>query len=268
MVWILLCGTWLTQAHVHVQVGFANGQWNLHILDFESGEISPDDLALVVGLAARTQVPNDPRYTHFLGAVGSTVWILPQNENPELLNLGIGVSGVGSGLFAGNQIKLALQRLEGPGHFSLFTTTALGAPSIYMNSSDGIDPEQDFILVPTVNGHLHLNWGFTKPGIYRVGLAASGRLSSNNQTLESAVVDYSFIVMAPPTPKLIQPRFTTKGEFAFTLESEAQRVCEVEISRDLILWQSVVTVTNTIGRMEVVLPASDGANLFYRVLSR
>lgn len=268
MVWTLLFDTLPTQAHVHVQVGFANRQWNLHLLDFESGEIASDELALVVGLAARTQVPNDARYTHFLGAAGSTVWILPQNENPELLNLGIGVSGVGSGVFIGNQIRLALHRVDGPGHFSLFTTTALGAPSVHMNSSDGINPAQDFIVVPTVGGHLHLNWGFTKPGVYRVGFVASGQLSSNNQTSESAVVDYTFIVIAPPAPKLIQPRFAANGEFTFTLESEAQRVCEVESSSDLISWQPVITVTNTVGQMEMVLPANGSSNVFYRVLSR
>jgi hypothetical protein len=49
--------------------------------------------------------------------VGSPVWILPQVQNEDLLYLGYGGDGIPDGVFVGNQVKVALKNVTGPGSF-------------------------------------------------------------------------------------------------------------------------------------------------------
>ncbi len=253
LVSVLLCEA----AHVHVQIAYANDAWDLHIFDFDSGRYDPGQITIPVSLAARSFIPDNSHYTGFLSATGKPVWILPQNEQPDILNLGLGSSRITSGTFTNNQIKLSFRRVSGPGHFSLFTSTPFGAPVVHMTSLDGVNPTNDFISVPAVAGHIHLNWAFTVAGTYCIGLAASGRLNSTGQISESVVVDCIFIVEAPPPPRLLAPRPQLDGAFVCTLKSEAHGVCHLENSVDLRNWTPFVTVTNTTGRMEIILPQTE-----------
>ncbi len=252
-------------AHVHVQITFTSGTWNLHLFDFDSGRYDPSRITIPVDVAARASIPNDPLYASLLGVAGTPVWIMPQNEHPQILNLGIGTSSITSGTFTNNQIKLSLHRVDGPGHFALFTSTPFGTPVVHMTSLDGVNPTNDFISVPAVAGHIHLNWAFTEAGTYRIGFTAAGRLNSNSQISESSVVDYTFVVEPLPPPKLLDPHLKPDRTFVCSLESEAHGVCRLESSADLRSWTPVVTVTNTTGRMEVAIPKSAGATLqFFR----
>jgi surface-anchored protein len=51
-----------------------------------------------------------------------------------------------------------------------------------------------------------VNWAFTAPGIYRVGLQAAGTLAAGNQAITSAIVVYHFEVVSPEvTLTLVSP---------------------------------------------------------------
>ena len=252
-------------AHVHVQVGYAGGEWDLHVLDFESGRFQPGEYPVWVSLAARQPNPADPRIRALLGD-GDTVWILPQNEVPGLLNLGVGTSGIASGVFQGNRIRLELHRIEAPGDLAVFTTSAFGAPVSYWVSRDGVDPLVDVLEMPAVNAHLHLNWAFTAPGVYRVGLVASGIRVSDGRRDASPVAEYSFVVEGPPAPRIRSIRILSDDQIELTLDAAVGSRVEVQQTARLNQWSPVLTVTLESAPAVVRIPRAGGDSVFYRLV--
>lgn len=252
-------------AHVHVQVGYAGGQWDLHVLDFESGRFLPGEYPFWIALGARQPNPADPRIRALLGD-GEQVWILPQNESPGLLNLGVGTSGIASGVFQANRIRLELHRIEGPGDLAVFTTSAFGAPVSYWVSRDGVDPLVDVLEMPAVNAHLHVNWAFTAPGVYRVGLVASGTRVSDGRRDASPVVEYSFVVEAPPSPRIASIRILEDERIELTLDVETGRRVDVQESARMGDWQTAISVVPETVPAIVRLPRLSGDPVFYRLV--
>ncbi len=186
----------------HTDVGIdydeTGNVWNLHVHDEETNtEYSPpSDALLFVKYAAHGSVSPGPQWS-FLGPTGSSVWTLPQVENPNLLFLGIGAEEIADGTFVGNQFTLALKGVTGPGSFTVYQTDAFGEPVVWMNSGDGISGA-DARLLPS-GAHSHVNWTFSAPGDYSVLFEASG-LSTLNGATSSGNVGYSFRVEAVPEP--------------------------------------------------------------------
>jgi surface-anchored protein len=221
----LLPASALALDHVHVQISYGGGAWDLFVYDYETGKLPVDDVTFPVPAAARAAVPEDPRFTHALGPAGNPVWILPQIERPGLISLGVGTSGIGPNIFLNNTLRLSLERVEGPGHFAMYTSDSLGAPRWLMTSLDGIEPELDALDVPAVGAHLHMNWAFTAPGRYKVGFSVSGILRTTQQRTKSEVVDYSFKVV-PLAPRLRVQR--EENELILEAVSEDGWHCQVE----------------------------------------
>lgn len=188
-----------TLAHVHVEIIYREGQLGLVYYDFDYGESDPATVTIPVALPAARPVPNLPAYTNLLGEAGSTVWILPQAGDPELVWLGIGSEGLRSTDFAGG-LRLRLESVDGPGHFALFFTDPVGMPQPVMNLRDGVS-EADALSVP-LGSHLHCNWAFSAPGRYRVRFVASGTLRAGNTPIVSAPTEFVFEVVGPPSPVL------------------------------------------------------------------
>ena len=254
--------------HVHVQLSYPNNQWRLFIYDFEGGESEAGDVPFFVGAGAFSTVPATPAFTNFLGPAGAPVWILPQVEVADILYLGIGTSGIPPGTFANNQVRLELRSLSGPGHFALFAGNAVGAPLVHMNSRDGIDPAADSVALASAGGHIHVNWAFSAPGVYRLGLTGSGRLAANCQTNTSPVVEYTFIVEDVPwRPRLSAPRMLGGTNFVLTMHGGAGRACRIEASTNCVHWQTVTNLSNPTGTMEVELPVEENARRFFRAVT-
>lgn len=190
----------LYTGHTDVGVDYdeALNAWNLHVHDEETDtEYSPaNDALLVVKSQAHTTVPGGAQWS-FLGGLGSSTWILPQSEDPNLLFLGIGAEEIGTGIFSGDSFSLALKGVSGPGAFALFDLDTFGDPIVRWNSGDGITGA-DVLSVPT-GGHSHFNWAFSAPGDYTVTLEASG-ISTLNGATSSGDVQYLFQVQAVPEP--------------------------------------------------------------------
>jgi surface-anchored protein len=186
----------LDKGHVDVvDVEYANGGLELHIHDetVDPGvERDPKDVLLRVLGSARTTVPNDPSYA-FLGSSDSPVWILPQVQDPNLLFAGLSTEEITPGALANDQVALQLCAVSGPGKVSLFTTDAVGNPTILFNSRDGL-PDTTTL---TAGGHKHANWSFTAAGTYRFTFHATARVAGGNEPISSAPFTVTFQVLNP-----------------------------------------------------------------------
>lgn len=182
----------ISQGHLDaVDVHYEDGDLELHVHDETVEppvERDPADVVLRVLPGAETTVPDDPAY-RFLGAPGATSWILPQAQDPELLWPGLSTEELAPGTFAGDTVALKLRRVRGPGALSVFTTDALGAPTVLANSGDGT-PDR---LTLGVGGHEHVNWGFTRPGWYRATFQATATLTDGTRVVSDPAI-YTFQV--------------------------------------------------------------------------
>ena len=123
-------------------------------------------------VAALNTVPAGAQWS-FLGSAGSSVWILPQTHDHDLLFLGLGTEELAAGIFTGDQVTLSLRGVSGPGNFAVYQTDMFGNPNVFMNSGDGITAGDAVTL--GAGAHSHVNWAFGAPGIYQIDFEASGR---------------------------------------------------------------------------------------------
>ncbi len=189
-----LAGTALTSGHADVGIGY-EGAFNLHVHDETTDtEYAPNDAILVVGNQGLQLSPGGA--FSFLGPAGTPVWVLPNEQNPELLFLGLGAEELLPADWNGD-ITLSLKSVTGPGNFCLWDVNAFGVPSVKMNSADGIQPGDSVSAVP--GSHGHYNWGFSAPGAYSVSFEASG-LNVLDGPQNSGPVAYSFQVVPEPGP--------------------------------------------------------------------
>jgi surface-anchored protein len=190
----------LTNQHVDIGVAYEEGAWNLHIHnETEDIEYSPpsglNGAILQVGPQAQGTVSSDPLFS-FLGSPGSSIWILPNTQNPNLLFLGFGAEELEAGLFAGDSISLTLSSVSGPGEFSVFDYDFLGNPTVLMNSRDGITAGDSVSLA--AGAHNDLNWAFSAPGTYTISFEAAGTLVEDSVFTSSGPVAYTFEVVPEP----------------------------------------------------------------------
>lgn len=191
----------LDSGHADVGIAYEDGLFNLHVHDETNDiEYSPpsgeNGALLVVGASAQGVVPSDTAFA-FLGDSGAPVWILPKNQNPDLLFLGIGAEELEAGTFVGNSIRLNLRGVQGPGTLAVYDLDAFGIPTVAMSSRDGISTK-DWVEV-LAGSHSHLNWAFSAPGRYTVAFTASGQLADSGQFVESPSAAYSFEVIPEPS---------------------------------------------------------------------
>ncbi len=187
--------------HVHLQVAWRQSALVLEVYDFEAGSFPPDAYPFVIGNAGMNLIPSAPAFA-FLGEAGATFFALPQDGNPNLPFLGIGVDNVPAGTFTGNQVNLRLVSISGPGHFALYQVNAFGQPTLQMNSRDGIVPASDGVVLAP-GAHEHQNWAFSAPGDYQLTFAADAVRQSSGQTITSESGTYRFRVLPPPKARLV-----------------------------------------------------------------
>jgi surface-anchored protein len=166
--------------------------WDFHVGSDTLGvEFGTNDVVLKVKAAAQSTVPSDPHFA-FLGTPGAPVWILPKVQNEELLYLGYGGSGIPTHVFVGEQVKVTLKNVTGPGDFFSYDFDLFGNPKVLFNTRDGISTND--VATVQAGGDYHLNWAFSKPGVYKVALEVSGTLLAGNQTTSSSPVTFTFDV--------------------------------------------------------------------------
>ncbi|MDG1890594.1 MAG: choice-of-anchor M domain-containing protein, partial [Verrucomicrobiota bacterium] len=182
------------EGELDLEVAFEDGAWELVGLDdANEREIRAEELVIRGSNATQTVVPEDPAFA-FLGSAGDTVNVLPQEETEGVIFLGIAGDEIEAGTFDGDVVQLKLISTDGPGHVSLYAVDAFGSPEVYFNTGDGISESDAFPV--NVGGHSHQNWGFTQPGVYRVGLQASGQLAGSGEASMNDVVLFTFDIQA------------------------------------------------------------------------
>lgn len=175
----------LTTGHVDVvDVDYAGGALTVQLLD-GTVERDPADVEMVVPAAAKTTVPSNAAYS-FLGAAGSTVWILPQTQNSNLLWPGWNATDVPAGVLTGS-LQFSLVGVTG-GALSVYTTS-LGSPTVLFHSASGLP---DTVSL-AAGAHAHANWAFTTAGTYTVTFRVSGTLAATGATVSDEAT-YTFTV--------------------------------------------------------------------------
>ncbi len=183
----------LSRGHVDaVDVAFERGKFEISVHDetVDPGvERDPANVVFVAMPQAAMTVPDDPRYA-FLGAPGTSIYILPEVQDEDLLWPGLSAEELAAGVFVRDSVQIRVTKVVGPGALSLFTTDPVGAPNVLVNSRDGLP---GVITIP-VGTHMHANWAFKKSGSYRIQVDVIGTLAANGKRITSDPVWLTFQV--------------------------------------------------------------------------
>lgn len=202
----------LDHQHVDIGVAYEDDAWDLHVHDETNDvEYEPGEALLYVGALDPPATQPVGAEWEFIGAgAGQEYWLLPAQQTPGMLFLGIGTEEIAPGTFLeyfetdprvdseAAWITLSLRDVRGPGEVALWTTDGFGSPTAWMSTFDGGITAADaaFLLE---DSHQHFNLGFTEPGLYEIDLQASAYLPDGSVTT-SDVATYHFGVNAVPEP--------------------------------------------------------------------
>ncbi|MBX3743005.1 MAG: choice-of-anchor M domain-containing protein [Akkermansiaceae bacterium] len=156
--------------------------------------MEPEAVTMLMGPAAARVVPNPAGVFSRFGPSGTPLWVLPQTQVDGALFLGVRTT-MAAGLFqarvGGNytpsshgSVSLRLVSGEGTGpdaggKFATWKVEGFGQAVFSFDTTDGITAADEIPTIP-VSSHTHYNWGFTRPGLYRVTFEASGKLMPNH----------------------------------------------------------------------------------------
>jgi len=184
--------------HTDLGMPYVAGEWDfhVHIEDLEL-ELEPDEALLYVNENARLVLDEVPPGYEFIGFTpGQPFWVLPQNPNPLILYLGIASEDMEEGDIErlciwnpgdprggadqpGPWLRLQLLEVNGPAEAELSTWQAEdGPPTVFWSTFEGGLTDRD-VYYGLAGGHGHVNWAFTKAGLYAVTLRAATLVRSN-----------------------------------------------------------------------------------------
>lgn len=190
--------TFLTHQHIDVLIRYEPEATNKLVLTVRdsSAHVSYATNEVVIQAAPSSELVL-PAGTPF-GNEGDPIWVLPQSQDPGLPYIGFSADAVPSGLFDG-PLRYRLIHVEGPGAFFAWQA-GIGALNVQMNTTDGIDANDQIELL--AGGHAHYNLGFNAPGMYCVNLQAEGRrlgVATNDYSLPTPITFYlEPLPTAPP----------------------------------------------------------------------
>ncbi len=147
----------------------------------------------------------------FLGQSGQPVWLIPQNSPPSTVPWvgfgGYGLAGAegspaadldafdpipeltGSGAAPAVRVRFVSALTPDGADFALWQTGSGGAVNLYFSNRAGTTAPQVFGL--RRNQHIHFNWGFSKPGYYRVRLRLEGAIGGVAVEPRDFAVDFA-----------------------------------------------------------------------------
>lgn len=191
--------------HGDLGIGFEGGvlEWHFHgegaVIDgvVQDIEVEPDGVWIEVSELAKGTIPVD---FPALGLTsGSTFWLLPQFQDPDLPFLGFGTEELDGADWVG-PLQVSLVRVTSPtggGHFALWQTGGLGELLLKMSTADpGADVENLF-----AGSHAHYNFGFTEAGKWEIELQVTGQHQSLGSLSDTKV--FTFDVVPEPSSLLL-----------------------------------------------------------------
>ncbi|WP_425558412.1 anchored repeat ABC transporter, substrate-binding protein [Kribbella ginsengisoli] len=128
--------------------------------------LEPQSLIKTIDANAPKDAPN-VSLAEAAESYGAHVIPLVEDIGLDVLWLGLRVRGTGKarGATRTSSIQLTATKIDGPGKLVAYLTESLGQPDLYFDSSN---PADSTTLPPAA--HTHLNWAFTKPGVYHLTL--------------------------------------------------------------------------------------------------
>ncbi|PJJ72996.1 putative ABC transporter-associated repeat protein [Diaminobutyricimonas aerilata] len=115
-----------------------------------------------------------------VGPAGSTVWQVPQSQNPALIWLGWNTESLNSGNARGT-VSWSLDRVQGPGSVKVYLTGAFGGVQTMVFDGGGR------YEIP-LGVHAHANWAFSTEGVYRLTMTQAVTLSDGRRTSDTSTV--------------------------------------------------------------------------------
>lgn len=138
--------------------------------------------------AAQLTVPSDPAYS-FIGAnPGSTVWVVPQTQNPGVVWVGWNTQDPTVMKTINRGITLSLAGVQGPGTVTVYLQSgSFGKPQLLWDSRKA-DAQPIWV---DVNTHTHANWVFTQPGIYLLRMTADADLLDGSHVSDTQYIRFA-----------------------------------------------------------------------------
>ena len=213
----LLSKTVLGSEHVHFEMNFANGNWQkFDLLDDTHGvQYKPNQVILYIGPQDLT---TQGAGLDFVGAgAGNSFWQTPLNTNAQhpYTSVAVEAETIPSNTFGsyqpddprigrvGEWISLSMVNVQGPGYVSMWQDAQVPLNQWWMSSYDGGQTFASAIFTEP-GGHIHVHWGFTAAGTYKVQFQASAVYGGNQVT--SNPVTLTFAVDAGPAPSGTTPQ--------------------------------------------------------------
>lgn len=156
----------IAKGHVDVGPKLIDGTWQAALRD---DTVSPPvwrklkDVVLHVTDPAKTAVPDSADYSFLNLPVGSTPWVIPQTQNPEVVWVGWNTQDPEAASLMGRGTNLVLNGMTGPAPVNVFLQDGgFGPPRVLWQTDKGAGQS----IWMEVNSHVHVNWVFPTAGEY------------------------------------------------------------------------------------------------------
>jgi putative ABC transporter-associated repeat protein len=181
----------VTDGHVDVGPRFVGGEWTMLARDDREAPSvwrDPERTVLHLGDAAVLPAPDGPDY-EFLGVEpGTPLHVVPQTQAPDVFWLGWNTQDPQVVDAIDQGASLRLDGLDGPGELYVFLQEGVsGPPNVLWDSGEPLPQE----LWMEVNTHVHANWVFTEPGVYRLDVTMLADLKDGTQAEDRSTLVFA-----------------------------------------------------------------------------
>lgn len=214
----------IARGHVDVGPRIFNDEWTVMARhDAETGPTWYDADNVVIQVVDSAQLPAPEGEDYAFMSEAKTWYVIPQTENPAVTWLGWNTQDPQVTHQVKRGVTMTVGPLDGPGRSVLFLQDGtFGKPRVLMDSA--VEGAHDIWV--DVNTHVHANWAFSAPGIYRAAVTftaetTDGRTLTESATLRFAVGDTTDPAAALELPALEPVVPQDKGS-ATSLSGEAE----------------------------------------------
>ncbi|GAA5116556.1 hypothetical protein GCM10023339_25450 [Alloalcanivorax gelatiniphagus] len=179
--------TVLSAGHIDYAARIVGGRLTSQIGDDTSGsKVYREPSSTVLWLRPQSRVTLPSGYGE-VGPPGSTVWQVPQTQDPALIWLGWNTEQLNAGNARGG-VTWRLDGVQGPGTVKVYLSGSFGGVQDMVFTGAGSS-----YTIP-LGVHTHANWAFSEEGVYRLTSTqsvtlADGTRSSDTETMTIAVGD-------------------------------------------------------------------------------
>lgn len=167
---------------------FSKVDWAPSKGKYEHAREPANELLFHVNDTLKQEIPDEG--FEFTRASGKQAWMIPQNQNHEGLWAGWNTEDIAAEDVKGGKVTMRLNQKKSQApkgaHVEVFQTGWSGSNRIFSLT----DPKHSS-YEQIANAHVHANWVFTKPGVYRLVFDSSAVVGGKRVTGEQ---EYVFVV--------------------------------------------------------------------------